>query len=212
MQIRMTRLRLFPAALLVLLLAACDAGIGSVASVPAPSTEAQPTPSTEKDPPRPWIGERTAISRWAVAENKAKCAPLALVDDGGAKGAERPAEFAGGWAVAFDQTGLRSAYGFAGVGLLDGDEQPLDEHRRRLAAQWPHMIALDRNLPTGSFAGYGLVGAQPYSDGNPDGRGEESLAYLRIAGETCMYNVWSRLGRAHLLTVLNGLRVLRPAP
>lgn len=165
----------------------------------------------KSDPPRPWIGERTSISRWAVAENRAKCAPLALVDDGGAKGVQRPAEFSGGWAVAFDLPGKRSAYGFAGAGLLDGDDQPIEEQRRQLAAQWPYMVALDTGLPAGSAAGYGLVGAAPYEAANPSGKGEESLAYLRVAGEACLYNVWSKLGRDHLLTLLNSLRVLRPA-
>lgn len=202
-----------PAMSLGLLLAGCDADGGGVASTPAPpSTETTPPAPTAGDPPRPWIGERTAISRWAVAENKAKCAPLALVDDGGARGTERSADFAGGWAVAFDQPGLRSAYGFAGVGLLNRDDQPLKEHRRELTSQWPYMIELDAHLPAGSFAGYGLVGAKRYADGNPSGKGEESLAYLRVAGETCMYNVWSSLGRDHLLTLLRGLRALRPTP
>lgn len=169
------------------------------------------TPALASEPPRPWIGERTAISRWALAENRARCAPLALVDDGGAKGAQRPAEFSGGWAVAFDLPGTRSAYGFAGVGLLEDDKLPLEEQRRALVAQWPYVIALDDSLPAGSVAGYGLVGAAPYGDANPSGKDEESLAYLRVAGEACLYNVWSRLGRDHLLTLLQSLRVLRPA-
>lgn len=205
--------RFLPALVLGLLLSACDASGGEVASAPAaPPAGVEPAPAVDNDPPRPWIGERTAISRWAVAENRARCAPLALADDGGAMGTERPAEFARGWAVAFDKPGMRSAYGFAGVGLLDGDNLPLEEQRRELAAQWPYMVALDAALPAGSVAGYGLVGAKPYAEGNPGGKGEESLAYLRVAGEACLYNVWSRLGREHLLTLLRGLRVLRPAP
>ena len=51
----------------------------------------------------------------------------------------------------------------------------------------------------GSTAGYGPEG----------GTGPAQLAYLRIAGQGCLYNVWSRLGRAHLEQLLGALRFVR---
>jgi hypothetical protein len=58
--------------------------------------------------------------------------------------------------------------------------------------EWPHR----RSWADGSTAGYGPEG----------GTGPNQLAYLRIAGEGCLYNVWSRLGVEHLEAVLEGLR------
>ena len=43
---------------------------------------------------------------------------------------------------------------------------------------------------------------------NPDGRGLNSGAYVRVGGERCTYNLWSRLGRAHLEVLLDSLRKL----
>ncbi|HEY5610921.1 MAG TPA: hypothetical protein VIL97_06930 [Thermoanaerobaculia bacterium] len=34
-------------------------------------------------------------------------------------------------------------------------------------------------------------------------------AYLRIAGQQCLYNLWSRLGRDHLELLLDELRLVR---
>ena len=57
-----------------------------------------------------------------------------------------------------------------------------------------------------AFAGYGIEGAAAYPADNPAGRGVNSLAYLRVGGQQCTYNVWSRLGRSHLETLLDALR------
>ena len=48
-----------------------------------------------------------------------------------------------------------------------------------------------------------------YPPDNPAGRGLNSLAYVRAGEEGCTYNVWSRLGRAHLELLLDALRVVR---
>ena len=95
----------------------------------------------------------------------------------------------------FDLPGLRSAFGIAGTGTA----APTDEE----LAQWPLHLAWP-----GGRAGYGLSGRKPYVPDDPDGAGQESLAYLRIDGQGCLYNVWSRLGRAHLELLLRGLRPL----
>ncbi|MEC3912765.1 hypothetical protein U5A82_20500 [Sphingobium sp. CR2-8] len=153
---------------------------------------------------RPMIGEDVARAQWDMAENRAQCAPLALLSDGGMRGKARPAQFSGGWAVAFDLPGVRSAYGFAGPGIIAMDSEPDGAQRARLAKQWPHQRTLNA-LPRPAFAGYGLVGAEPYPAANPQGKGLQSLAYLQIGGQRCTYNVWSRISRAHLETLLDHL-------
>lgn len=174
---------------------------------------AVPAAGSGKPPERwatgtPLIGEAVALTQWDMAENRAQCAPLALLSDGGVRGKARPAAFGGGWAVAFDLPGVRSAYGFAGTGLLPQDAQPSGWQRDRLTQQWPHMRDLTA-LPAPAFAGYGVVGAEPYPADNRAGKGLHSLAYMRIAGQRCTYNVWSRISRAHLETLLDNLRLLR---
>ncbi|MFA7587040.1 MAG: hypothetical protein WCY11_12755 [Novosphingobium sp.] len=111
--------------------------------------------------------------------------------------------------MAFDTPAIRSAYGIAGPGLSDSDEAPVSEQRARLAAQWPYFRELE-DLPVPSFAGYGVEGAGRYPAVNPGGVGINSLAYVRVAGQTCTYNVWSRLGRAHLERLLDNLVLIAP--
>lgn len=155
---------------------------------------------------RPLIGEDVARVQWDMAENRAQCAPLALLSDGGMKGKARPAQFGGGWAVAFDLPGVRSAYGFAGPGIIAMDGEADRAQRARLKKQWPHMRALPA-VPGPGYAGYGLVGAEPYPAADPQGKGLQSLAYMRVGGQRCTYNVWSRISRAHLETLLDNLRL-----
>ena len=164
-------------------------------------------------PPRPLIGADVAVREWRVAYNRASCAPLGLVSNGGVPGKVRSATFGAGWGVAFDTPRQRSAYGFAGTGLLPTDEQSHADKRATLAKQWPYARKLGRRggLPRGSFAGYGLDGAGRYARRNPQGLGQHSGAYLRIPGQACLYNVWSRVSRRHLEQILDNLR-LAPAP
>lgn len=143
------------------------------------------------DPPAT-IGAEIARTEWTKAENRADCAPLGLVNDGAAAGVPRRAEFTGGWAVAFDRPDLRSAYGFAGTDV-DLDNVP---DRAGLDGQWPLLIDLgpnDSQLPAGSYAGYGLDGAADWPFDNRSGEGMHNAAYLRVAGQACLYNVWSRI-------------------
>lgn len=187
--------------------ASATSGADAIPAPTAPAPEPQPVP-----PPRPTASplppaERLILSQWRKAENRADCAPLHFRDTAGAKGTPRPARFSGGWAVAWDQPGRRSAFGIAGVALLPDDDTPAEEHRARLTQQWPIMRSLER-LPQPAFAGYGLEGAAPYPAGNPEGYGLNSLAYVRVGGQACTYNVWSRLGRAHLEALLENLAPL----
>lgn len=174
-------------------------------AVPAPSEQAVDAPPTLL-PPDP-AARRIALAEWRKSDSPETCAPLALTSDAGARGVARRANFSGGWGVAFDQPNLRSAYGIAGTGFRPQDANSVDKQRARLAAQWPLFRELEQ-LPKPSFAGYGIEGARDYSSSNPDGRGESSIAYVRIGGQQCDYNVWSRLGRAHLEHLLEHLEML----
>ncbi|MDB5723357.1 MAG: hypothetical protein JWQ16_111 [Novosphingobium sp.] len=156
-------------------------------------------------PTRPLIAQALVLTEWRKAENRRVCAPLAFAADGRAGGRARRANFSGGWAVAFDLPGRRSAYGVAGAGVLPGDEAPIGDQRKALAAQWPYVRALPGLKPL-SFAGYGIEGAKPLTTADPEGRGEDLLAYVRVPGQRCLYNVWSRLGRRHLELLLDSLR------
>lgn len=167
--------------LAVLLLAACT-------SVPIPSGARAP-----------WREERLAsaavpavyVTQWRKAENRATCALVAPRSAGAAaEGATpRAANFAGGWAVAYDLPDLRSAFGVAGAGVRAGEPS---------YANWPYVQQWD----DGSRAEYGPEG----------GEGPNQLAYLRIQGQDCLYNVWSRLGREHLELLLRELRLVETAP
>lgn len=157
-------------------------------------------------------GEANVLAEWRKAENRRDCAPIAFADIGTPAGTPRRAYFGGGWGVAFDLPGQRSAYGVAGAGLLPGDEDAMAAKRQDLIGQWPYFRDLGE-LPQPAFAGYGLEGAKAYAPENPSGNGDHSLAYVRVAGQKCLYNVWSRLGRRHLERLLDGLRLVpRQAP
>lgn len=200
----MTRLPLLLAALP---LAAC----GAEPDTPAPSGPASPPPHLAPDDPPPPAPEPLAAAlvraEWAKSKDREDCGPLAFTTDGGAPATARRADFSGGWGVAFDTPQVRSAYGVAGPGVIDGDEAPPAAQAERLGRQWPHFTTLAR-LPAPAFAGYGVEGAQDFPADNPDGRGLNAVAYLRVGGERCTYNVWSRLGRAHLEVLLDSLRRL----
>lgn len=179
---------------LLLLGAACTTTEPRAGGPPAmPGTPPVEAPgATPEAAPAPW--SRAALAEevvppvyaaaWGDAENRASCALVAPVTLGaGADAVPREATFAGGWAVAYDLPDLRSAFGIAGTGV-EAAAETYDE--------WPHR----RTWADGSVAAYGPEG----------GSGPNQLAYLRIAGQGCLYNVWSRLGRTHLETLLEALR------
>ena len=145
------------------------------------------------DPPAPWSKGTLSAQNvaavypaaWKAAENRATCRLIAPAALGAGDGATaRVATFGGGWAVAYDEGGVRSAFGVAGTGVKAADSTYRD---------WPHT----RRWSDGSNAGYGPEGG---------GVGPNQLAYLRIAGQGCLYNVWSRLGITHLEYLLEQLR------
>jgi hypothetical protein len=123
-------------------------------------------------------------TEWQNAANRSVCALVAFADTGeAARGAvPRRANFSGGWAVAWDLPGQRSAFGIAGTGTT----WTSDTH------QWPDRIV----WTDGSRATWGLEG----------GTGPSHLAYVSVAGQGCLYNVWSSLGEDHLRYLLGELR------
>lgn len=129
------------------------------------------------------------IAAWRAAPNRSSCALIApekLATGAGAGGTARVATFSGGWGVAFDMGVRRSAFGVAGTGALVSS----DEYDK-----WPHRIS----WADGSKAGYGPEG----------GTAPNQLAYVHIAGQQCLYNVWSQIGVAHLEHLIGELRFVR---
>ena len=146
--------------------------------------------TASNDPaPAPW--QRAAVrsvpqvyrAEWDRAANKSTCALVAFSDTAGvADATPRRANFSGGWAVAYDTPSKRSAFGIAGTGTTSTGT----------TYQWPD----GREWSDGSTATWGLEG----------GTGPNHLAYVHIAGQGCLYNVWSALGEAHLVELIEGIR------
>lgn len=170
----------------VVLLAACGGRVERVQPTPdageaalAPAPWSAPMLDASSVPP-------VYLAQWRVAENRATCALIAPVTSGRADATPRAASIAGGWAVAYDTPELRSAFGVAGAGVsVQGD----------VYDGWPHNV----EWSDGSSAGYGPEG----------GTGPNQLAFVEIAGQDCLYNVWSRLGVDHLEWLLGQLRFVR---
>lgn len=164
--------------------------IGCSTTEPAPPPTPGSPPAPEP-PPAPWTAAALPESAvppvylevWSSAANRDECRLLAFaaVEPPGA--VPRPANFAGGWAVAYDLPDQRSAFGVAGTGTTFTPDTYDD---------WPRRLV----WADGSRAGYGPEG----------GTGPNQLAYLQVAGQECLYNVWSRLGVDHLERLLGALR------
>lgn len=179
-------------------------GLLAVLPVAAFAAPARPAPARTGGP---LVAQALVLAEWRKAENRRVCAPLAFATDDRVEGRARRANFSGGWAVAFDLPGRHSAYGLAGAGVLPGDEASIGDQREILARQWPYVRALPGLRPQ-TFAGYGIEGAKPLTTADPQGLGENLLAYVRVPGQRCLYNVWSRLGRRHLELLLDSLRLV----
>jgi hypothetical protein len=203
--------------LLTAILAACGQ---EPDAEPAASPEVEPSaqnsatiessvspPATVTRARRALVADRLILAEWSQAENKAVCAPVSFTSDGGKGATPRRANFSGGWAVAFDLPGMRSAYGVAGTGLIPDDDRPEAERRAGLIDQWPSFRDLPA-LPQPAYAGYGVEGGTAWPADDPQSLKTNALAYVRIGGQACQYNVWSRLGRTHLELLLDNLRVI----
>ena len=161
-----------------------SAAVGCSSPPPVPPPPAAP-------PPAPWSAAPLPASEvapvyhevWRAAENRAECRLLAPSSVDPASARPRAATFGGGWGVAYDLPDQRSAFGVAGTGTTFTSDT-YDE--------WPHRQVWS----DGSRVGYGPEG----------GSGANQLAYLQVAGEKCLYNVWSRRGVGHLEQLLGELR------
>lgn len=159
-----------------------------------PERAVENPPAADDRPEAPWRSDvlgGTAVppvflAEWRTAENRDSCAPIAFAAGALETTAKpRAAPFSGGWGVAYDLPDLRGAFGVAGTGVNASDPSYDD---------WPHT----RSWSDGSTAGYGPEG----------GTGPNHLAYLRIEGQGCLYNVWSRHGLPHLESLLNAIRLI----
>jgi len=176
------------------LVAACAIVHAACAAAPA-RTAPEPAPPGAVKPAAPWSATRISSSDvpavyaqvWRTAGNRSQCALLApaqLSPETRTAAIPRSATFSGGWAVAYDMPGLRSAFGVAGAATDPWAPDVYDE--------WPHKIT----WADGSSAGYGLE----------TGSASKWLAYVKIPGQRCLYNIWSSRGRAHLEQLLSSLR------
>ncbi len=163
----------------------------SAATTTLPPTTTVPT---ALGPVAPWDRERLALSavspvlidEWRRAENQLWCSGLYpdSLDTGDAT--IRRAEFAGGWALAWDLPGLRSAFGIAGTGSPAWED---------IGVRMPATVAYGAQV-----VGYGGEGF--------DDTAQQRLAEFAIPGQLCGYQVWSKLGDAHLLEVIDSLRLV----
>ena len=178
----------------VLVLAGCAGREDAAQPAPTgdvPVSDGAPSDGASELLPAPWAAASLAgdavpavyVAEWSRADNRASCALIAPATVEPASATARAATFGGGWGVAYDLPELRSAFGVAGTGATTGGD---------VYDAWPHRI----EWSDGSAAGYGPEG----------GSGPNQLAYVEIAGQGCLYNVWSRLGVDHLERLLGRLR------
>ncbi|MBW3670488.1 MAG: hypothetical protein KY432_02315 [Acidobacteria bacterium] len=181
--------------ILVVLVLGCAAGTAN--SRQAADEHTAPAP--------PWEGSelsrdqvpKVLIDQWQKAENRRNCAPLGFASLGtDSRAVPRAARFAGGWAVAWDlpdgpgsaasgeycDSCGRGAFGIAGTGVEPTPDTYDD---------WEYQ----ETFSDGSRIGYGP-------------REQQWLAYLQIAGQRCLYNIWSYRGREHLEGLIDELRMV----
>lgn len=147
---------------------------------------------------------RQILSAWENADNRDQCAPLATRTLGAAAGARaRTSELSGGWLVEFDRPGLpgidrqgrecdtcgRSVFGIAGTSVAP--DALLAEDSETLTPTYSD----------GSHAEVEVVDA--------DGESVASVTFT-VAGQSCVYEVWSLLGPDHLAELVAGLRFVEP--
>lgn len=184
--------------ILALLSIGCATNVPDEREAPAPPDGGPvlAAPPWDDDGPRFGV-PGVLIEQWRQAENRDWCAPVAFPSTGVENAIPRPANFAGGWAVAWDlpdgpgsaasgeycNNCGRGAFGIAGTGVEPTPDTYDD---------WQY----GETFSDGSRIGYGP-------------RDQQWLAYLQIAGERCLYNIWSYRGRGHLESLIDQLRMVR---
>jgi len=126
---------------------------------------------------------RVLLAEWRKAENRAGCAPLWLDDVAVADKQIRARYFGGGWGVTVRNP---RRWGVAGAGVIVGPQD---------LAKWKFR----RENAAGMRAGYGLEGFD---------MGPDWLAYIMVPGQSCLYNVWSSVGKEHLEQLVDHLRLV----
>ncbi len=126
------------------------------------------------------------VEEWRRAENQLWCSGLYPVTTDVDRATLRRAEFSGGWALAWDMPGLRSAFGIAGVGS-------------------PAWADIGTRMPVTVSYGDQVVG---YGGEGFDDSAQQRLAEFSIPGQLCGYQVWSNLGDGHLLALVDSLRLV----
>jgi hypothetical protein len=163
-----------------ILLALVAAGVLAAVARADVSTPTPPKPTPQQ--PDSGALPRVLLAEWRKAENRAGCAP-AWFDDVGADVPIRRRTFAGGWGVTVRNP---RRWGVAGAGVIAADAD-LEKWKFR------------RQNAAGVRAGYGLEGFD---------MGPDWLAYVLVPGQSCLYNVWSSVGKEHLEHLLEHLRVV----
>jgi hypothetical protein len=164
-------------------------------------------------PAAPWSAPRmsaheappTILSAWERADNRDTCAPIATRSLGVAAGARaRTSSLPGGWLVEFDRPGLpgvdrqgrecdacgRSVFGISGTPMSPD------------ALLAPDADALAPTYSDGSHAEVEFT--------DVDGEHVASVTFT-VAGQGCVYEVWSLVGPEHLEELVAGLRLVEPA-
>ncbi len=165
----------------------------------APTLVALPSAPWSAAPVAPHGGAASVVRAWRHADNRAQCAPLAPSSLGVDGAHARASSLDGGWAVEFDRPGLpgvrqdghactscgRGAFGIAGTAMTP------DEATDPSASAAPSPTFRD-----GSRAD--VVPADAPTDA--------AAATITVAGQNCVYQVWSFLGADHVRKLVHALR------
>jgi hypothetical protein len=158
-------------------------------------------------PDAPWQRERVArgavpqelVAAWQRSENRDWCAPVAPRTLDGSSA--RTADYEGGWAIEFDREGLpgvarngqacdncgRGAFGVAGTAVRVDDEDPTEAEER-------------------AFRDGSRVRLETSFDEESAESPTANVATIKIAGQDCVYQVWSFVGEEHLEELIQTLR------
>lgn len=214
-----------PAALAALMLLSCATGTVSSTThegtTPLPSVAASPPGATsvalfepgpvDALPAAPWTevplapneAPASLLAAWRRADNRAWCAPVAPRSFGAGMGARprRSTKVDGGWSVEFDRPGApglapdghacprcgRGTFGIVGAAM--SPEEAFGPEAAPLAFRDGSLLTVER----------------------PAAEGEPAAATLAIAGQGCVYQLWSFLGEAHLRGLVDELRFVETA-
>lgn len=190
------------------------AGSGATTSLPATATTTGALAAVDLRPggPPPWSApkitggsaRRVGLDEWGVADNRATArlvlpAEVAL----SSSATPRPANFSGGWAVAWDES--------SGPGV-EPSGQFCENCGRGVAG-----VAGTGSAASKSF-GVPFTNVVQWSDGSAVGyTGSRSdsrqfLANLFVTGQGSLYQVWSYISQRHLEYLISQLRFVEGAP